>query len=515
MPQFEGIAIYGNSSVAIDAAQGATAPANSISIGGTYNSSLPSLSNTQQSAIQLDTKGQVLIDLNYVAGTALGSPSNYGTSPGAVEVIGVNSYLTNVGQSSQTTATWTNSTSSTAAASISVVGYSTLVLTLSSVFNSGTMQLFFQVSDTAGGTNWYGIYGATTVLGVNSSLIISGTSTYAVSFDVAGWNQFRVYLNTNTSTATSTLNIGMTASAASTVPLVLIGNGITISAGTVAISGTVAVTQSGTWTAVGTNADASIGAGTAPSKALAVAGVYNSSLPSPSNGQTVAIQLDSAGQLLVDLNYVAGTALGALANYGTSPGAVKVPSVNAYITNTPAVTLTSTTITGTVAVTESGTWNVGSSTATGSAVPANAFFAGLQAQTSYPTAASSGNLVGAMADKAGRQAVVLNTVRDLVGTAALSSSSSSATSFISAGGSGVFNDICELVITNESSTATVVSLSDNGSGGTVYKFAIAANGGMTKTFATPLPQGTSNAAWDVLNSAAVALDYVAVFAKNK
>jgi hypothetical protein len=36
----------------------------------------------------------------------------------------------------------------------------------------------------------------------------------------------------------------------------------------------------------------------------------------------------------------AGSTLGAAANYGTSPGAVLVPSVNAFITNTPAVTAT-------------------------------------------------------------------------------------------------------------------------------------------------------------------------------
>lgn len=35
------------------------------------------------------------INLSTAAGTALGAPSNYGTSPGAVEVIGVNAYVTN------------------------------------------------------------------------------------------------------------------------------------------------------------------------------------------------------------------------------------------------------------------------------------------------------------------------------------------------------------------------------------------------------------------------------------
>jgi hypothetical protein len=59
-----------------------------------------------------------------------------------------------------------------------------------------------------------------------------------------------------------------------------------------------AVTQSGTWT-VATNADVAVGAGTAPSKALAVAGVYNASLPTLTSGQTAGLQLDSSGRLLV------------------------------------------------------------------------------------------------------------------------------------------------------------------------------------------------------------------------
>lgn len=40
----------------------------------------------------------------------------------------------------------------------------------------------------------------------------------------------------------------------------------------------------------------------------------------------------------MDLSSVAGIALGAMANYGTSPGAVKVQGVNAFVTNTVTVT---------------------------------------------------------------------------------------------------------------------------------------------------------------------------------
>lgn len=61
----------------------------------------------------------------------------------------------------------------------------------------------------------------------------------------------------------------------------------------------------------------------------------------------------TAANCAINVSQWAGSALGAMANYGTSPGAVLVPGVNAFITNTVAVTLTSTTITGTVAVTQS------------------------------------------------------------------------------------------------------------------------------------------------------------------
>jgi len=63
----------------------------------------------------------------------------------------------------------------------------------------------------------------------------------------------------------------------------------------------------------------------------------------------------ASNQSILNMNeaQLNGVALGSPSNYGTSPGAVEVQGVNAFITNTPAVTLASTTITGTVAVTQS------------------------------------------------------------------------------------------------------------------------------------------------------------------
>jgi len=87
--------VQGHAGGVLDAVQGAAAPANVVQTGGAYNSSLPTIGNGDTSALQLDANGQLLADLNYLAGQALGSPSNYGTSPGAVPVQGVNAFVTN------------------------------------------------------------------------------------------------------------------------------------------------------------------------------------------------------------------------------------------------------------------------------------------------------------------------------------------------------------------------------------------------------------------------------------
>lgn len=135
------------------------------------------------------------------------------------------------------------------------------------------------------------------------------------------------------------------------------------------------------------------------------------------------------------------------------------------------------------------------------------------AATALPVAVSGGAAVQPMADKFGRNVAVLNTPRDLVGTAIVSNNSTaSGVSFIGAGAAGVFNDIITFIATNRAATATVVSLTD---GTAVYTFALAANGGIVINFPTPLPATSSATAWTIGNSATVACDYVAVYAKNK
>src|SRR5271168_2751648 len=84
-------------------------------------------------------------------------------------------------------------------------------------------------------------------------------------------------------------------------------------------------------------------------------GSATSSTPTVSQNVTLTgtSTVTISGTAAVNLTQLNGVALGSPSNYGTSPGAVSVQGVNAFITNTVPVTLTSTTITGTVAVTQS------------------------------------------------------------------------------------------------------------------------------------------------------------------
>jgi len=130
--------------------------------------------------------------------------------------------------------------------------------------------------------------------------------------------------------------------------------------------------------------------------------------------------------------------------------------------------------------------------------------------TALPTAATVPGQVEAMGDKFGRGIVTLNGMRDIIGTAAVQNTGASGTLIGQIG--STFTDIIQLVLTNETGTACVVSVSD---GTTTYKFALAANGGASLSFNTPLPATSTNTNWTVSNSASCTVDCVVIYAKNK
>jgi hypothetical protein len=134
---------------------------------------------------------------------------------------------------------------------------------------------------------------------------------------------------------------------------------------------------------------------------------YNSTQATFTNGQQGAVQGSSRGAMYVAVGADgfnvtnagtfatqvngftswAGGTLGAMANYGTSPGAVLVPGVNAFITNTPAVS-------------QSGTWNVNATlqatatTAIGKVDPNTIATWGLMAGTTPGTAPTNTQVIG-------------------------------------------------------------------------------------------------------------------------
>ena len=146
----------------------------------------------------------------------------------------------------------------------------------------------------------------------------------------------------------------------------------------------------------------------------------------------------------------------------------------------------------------------------GATPPANAVQVSAIAATALPTAATATNTVVPMADKYGRLIVLPQAPRDLVGTASVQNTGVSGT-LIGAIAS-TYCDITNLVITNETATPTVVSVSD---GTTTYKFALAASGGGVFPFSPPLPAASVNTNWTVSNSGSCTIDCVVTYVNNK
>jgi hypothetical protein len=210
-----------------------------------FLSSLPTLTNGTYGAAQCDAKAQLFVDLNYLAGTALGAPSAYGTGPGAVNVPGVNAFVTNTvsTQNSQTaegTAAWTSATSVNTALAQTVTGLGSTIVTVNqgSTITGGV--LTFEASDTSGGTNWYPVQ-AVQVNGfqTSSTYTLVASTNQAWDVDVSGWVQFRVRLSTAIS-GTATVNVGIATNASSSVSDVTVG----FSPAATILSGQQAVTAS-------------------------------------------------------------------------------------------------------------------------------------------------------------------------------------------------------------------------------------------------------------------------------
>ena len=230
------------------------------------------------------------------AGTVLGAPSNYGTSPGAVEVPGVNAFVTNTVPASQS-GTWTVQPGNTANTTAWKVDGSAVTQPVSGTVtaNAGTnlntsalATSALQPTNAAQGSTTSGqtgplVQGAVTT----GSPSYTTAQTYPLSLDTAG--NLRVNVVT--------------------------GGG----------SGGTSAADASSWTA-GTTSQTPIGCEYTSGGATALVTAHMGTA-----GCTTARALFS------DKSSVAGTALvAATSAYGTAPTGTTVEGVNAFVTNTNA-----------------------------------------------------------------------------------------------------------------------------------------------------------------------------------
>lgn len=278
-------------------------------------------------------------------------------------------------------------------------------------------------------------------------------------------------------------------------------------------------------------------AATAPANGILGLGIFNSTEPSPTTGQSVGIQLDSKGrQRMVIMDAAANTrGLNVAATGNISIDAVTTVTTVTAVTAITNALPAGTNLMGKVGIDQTtvGTTNgisiaqIGANTvltgngvsgtgsqrvnlasdnsalpawghgAIGSAVPAGAQYKGLIAKTANPTAATDGNLVGAMADKLGRQVVVIGNVRDNKADAALTLTASTSETTVIAAVASTFLDVYGAIVVNTSATACEVVFRDVTAG--TPRFSIQVPAGETRGFMLPssdaYKQATVNTAW--------------------
>lgn len=452
------------------------------------------------------------------------------------------------------TGTFTNATQTTSITTGTIDGYETVTVSINGTY--GTATAVFEVSDD-GGTTWYSVQGSRT----DSATIETGYTTLSNVtrmwvVPVNGVDKFRVR---STAVASGTVNVTIAITAATTSDSTTVQLGAALPTGANTIG---AVTQaSGPWTSNvtqfgGTNISTGTGAG---GTGIPRVTVSNDSAIKIWDGTTVVSVIAGTTALKTDLSSVAGTAtttaasgtqlvgiadgtgnaltsnsttytakkaldanlLGTLGTAFSTAGKVDVKGADGdvFVRQATASNLNATVVgtgTFTVQAQESGTWNVGSSTATGSAVPANAFYQGLNAQTALPTAAAAGNLTGETGDKFGRQVILNNAMRDIMGTQTTTISASTSETTIVTAAASTFNDLVSIFISNTSATAARVDIRDTTGGSVIFQLYIPAGDMRGLSLTTPWPQTTVNTNWTAQSSASVTdLRISALFIKNK
>jgi len=168
-----------------------------------------------------------------------------------------------------------------------------------------------------------------------------------------------------------------------------------------------------------------------------------------------------------------------------------------------------------------GSQAVGGDTASATADAGNPVKIGFQGRTTLPTSVADAQRVNGIADKVGRQINVLGINRELRKSQATTiTSSTAATTIITAGAAGVFNDLVSLHISNSSSTGTTITIQDKNGGGGLNIWTLWIPGGFNGFIVNlpgeSIPQTSAGFHWDAACGTSVASIYIiAVFEQNK
>ena len=503
--------------------KGPSGPQQSVS--GVYNASTISLADGQQAPHQLDANGKLLVNAGTITASLGGfAPSGTYTTPLSVSNVSANTAIngadpvqsiTNTGSVTAYVNLGTTNAITATTSDIAIAAGATVPLTvgsntyLAAITSTGSTTL-----NIAGGSGLLtGIAGSPSVSGSNPAAGSTGSAVpSSASYDglnVGGTLRGHTGVNPSgsvyagqtdlTSVGGTTLAFGQATMAAS-IPVVIASNQS-------AISASINQATPGTTNLV----DASNFAVTQDQNAGA-AGASTLRVVLATGGATIAAS--QSGTWTVGIS----------ASQSIAVTQATASSLNATVSIAAAQTLATVTTVGAVtAITNAlpaGTNSIGAVTgiweaATGSAVPANGVYTGLLAKTSNPTAASDGNLVGAMADKLGRQVTVIGNVRDNKASAVITLSSTTSTTLVT-GIASVYNDIYGLIAANKSATAVTLTLSSS-SGATPFPIEIPAND--TRGFMLPssdgLKQNTVNTNWTAaLSAGSITVGVTAMYVKN-
>jgi hypothetical protein len=452
------------------------------------------------------TSTNISTNLAQWAGTALGAPANFGTTPGAVIAGSVNASL--------------------------FIGTTVAVAASAGVQKVGISGATGTTLDSAAGTP-------------NSQAITIQGNASGVAVPVS--------LTSTTITGTVSVTQG-------TSPWIVAGGGTAGSAasGVITVQGIASMTpvQVSQATAANLNAtvvgtgtfavQATIGAGSATIGKVDILGNAGATLDSAAgtpNSQAITIQGNASGVAVpvsgtitttppsnasTNITQWASTALGVPTNFGTTPGAVIAASVNASLflgtTSVPATVLTaaSTAPVATqpslnVSITPNQPTAMFSGTVPGTA-PANTILTGEIYNSSAP-APTAGQTLPLQSDAYGSMFVKPYRRSQTVAQATTIASSSASTTVLAAQAAGVFADISSFVVTVTAASVTAISFTVTLSDGTnSYVFDMdtgtvaASSGPLIISFNPPLAATAAATAWTVTLSVATVTVHITVAA---